>query len=413
MKIVVLQDDLPPYHVGGGGVVAFRLAREFARMGHEVTAITTVQDRAHAGSEILAGIKVHRLYSAYHPRWRAYRSLYNKAVAHDVKRLLRELAPDIVHAHNVHTHLSYYSLVLAKRFARNVVMTEHDAMSFHFGKLPSVTDAAAVELPRETYRESFVRQLQMHAWRYNPLRTRIIKRVLHITVDATVAVSHALGRALEMNGIRVRTVIHNGIDVAQWENPTTVNEFKRRLGLGEQVIFFGGRLSEPKGAIQILEALSIIRKTCPNAQLLIAGKQDAFAERMKKHAARCGIETGLVFAGWLDGEDLKNAYHASRVVVVPSIYLDPFPTVNLEAYAAGKPVVATCFGGSREIVEDGVSGFVVNPLNVETFSARVADLLTDEEKGKRFGAAGHERVTRDFTLEGQARAYEKVFAELY
>lgn len=162
----------------------------------------------------------------------------------------------------------------------------------------------------------------------------------------------------------------------------------------------------------MIEAMSAICRTVPGAQLLVAGKQDAFAERMVKHATTLGVEKSLVFTGWITGDELRSAYLASRVVVAPSIYLDPFPTVNLEAFAALRPVVATCFGGSREVVEDGVSGYVVNPLDVEVLSAKVADLLIDEEKAKRFGVAGYERVTTDFTLEGQARAYEKLFAEL-
>lgn len=412
MKIVVLQDDLPPHHVGGGGVIAYRLAKEFARRGHEVIAITTVQDRAHAGTEVLEGVKIHRLYSAYHPRLRAYKSLYNGAVVREVRRLLKDSAPDIVHVHNVHTHLSYYSLMFARQHGRRVVMTEHDAMSFHFGKLPSATNPASNELPVEAHRESLVRQLRMHKWRYNPLRTPIIRYILRKTVHATVAVSAALARALEDNGIRVRSVIHNGIDVSEWGRPAGVEVFANKTRLGDRVIFFGGRLSEPKGGTQMVEALPAICNAVRGAQLLVAGKQDAFAERMVRHAARLGVEKSLVFTGWITGNELKSAYHASRVVVTPSTYLDPFPTVNLEAYAAGKPVVATCFGGSREVVEDGVSGYVVNPLNVEALSAKVADLLMDEEKAKRFGAAGHERVVRDFTLTGQARAYEELFGEL-
>lgn len=411
MKIVVLQDDLPPYHVGGGGVIAYRLAKEFARRGHEVTAITTVQDRAHVGSEIVDGMKVVRLYSSYHTRLRAYKSLYNSAVLRDVERLLKQYVPDIVHVHNVHTHLSYYSLVLARRYGRKVVMTEHDAMSFHFGKLPSALSSVSNELPTEAHRESIVRQLRMHKWRYNPLRTPIIRYILRKTVHATVAVSVALSRALEDNGIRVRSVIHNGIAVSEWGS-LDVDTFVKKHHLGDRVIFFGGRLSEPKGAIQMIEAMPAICNTVSSAQLLVAGKQDAFAERMVKHATELGVEKSLVFTGWITGDELRSAYLASRVVVAPSIYLDPFPTVNLEAFAVGRPVVATCFGGSREVVEDGVSGYVVNPLDVEVLSAKVADLLIDEEKAKRFGVAGYERVTTDFTLEGQARAYEKLFAEL-
>ncbi|MDP1760329.1 MAG: glycosyltransferase family 4 protein [Candidatus Woesebacteria bacterium] len=411
MKIVVLQDDLPPYHVGGGGVIAYRLAKEFARRGHEVTAITTVQNRAHAGSEVIDGMEVVRLYSSYHPRLRAYKSLYNSAVLRDVERLLKKCAPDIVHVHNVHTHLSYFSLVLARRYSHRVVMTEHDAMSFHFGKLPSAHNRASNELPAEAHRESLVRQLRMHKWRYNPLRTLIVRHILRKTVHATVAVSAALSRALEDNGIRVHSVIHNGIAASEWGS-LDVDAFVKEHHLRDHVIFFGGRLSEPKGAIQMIEAMPAICGTVPGAQLLVAGKQDAFAERMVRHASRLGVEKSLVFTGWITGDELKSAYHASRVVVAPSVYLDPFPTVNLEAFAALRPVVATCFGGSREVVEDGVSGYVVNPLDVEALSAKVADLLTDEEKAKRFGVAGHERVARDFTLGGQARAYEKLFTEL-
>lgn len=412
MKIAVLQDDLPPHHVGGGGVIAYRLAKEFARLGHEVLAITTVQDRAHAGREIVDGMEVVRLYSAYHPRLRAYKSLYNTAVVQDVGRLLKGYAPDIVHVHNVHTHLSYYSLVLARRYGRKVVMTEHDAMSFHFGKLPSATDPSANDLPARALRESLVRQLLMHKWRYNPLRTPIIRYILRRTVHATVAVSAALASALEDNGIRVHSVIHNGIDTSGWGRPAGVDAFADKHSLGDHVIFFGGRLSEPKGAIQMIDAMPAICGAVPGAQLLVAGKQDAFAERMVRHATQLGVEKSLVFTGWITGDDLTSAYHASRLIAAPSVYLDPFPTVNLEAFAVGRPVVATCFGGSREVVEDGISGYVVNPLDTATLSAKVADLLEDEEKAKRFGAAGHERVVCDFTLEGQARAYEKLFTEL-
>src|SRR3989344_601793 len=412
MKIAVLQDDLPPHHVGGGGVIAYQLAKEFVRLGHKVLAITTVQRSEDAGRESVDGIDIVRLYSNYHPRYRAYRGLYNPSVVKAVKRLLGDFSPDIVHVHNVHTHLSYYSLMLARQYGRKVVMTEHDAMSFHFGKLPSANDSLASEQPAHTLRESFVRQLRMHKWRYNPLRTSIIRYILRRSVHATVAVSAALARVLEDNGICVHSVIHNGIDAKEWGRPADVEAFVNKHRLRDCVIFFGGRLSEPKGAIQMIEAMPAICISAPGAQLLVAGKQDAFAERMAVHAARLGVEKNLVFTGWISGDELKSAYHASRVVVAPSVYLDPFPTVNLEAFAAGKPVVATCFGGSREIVEDGVSGYVVNPLNVIALAAKVADFLTDKEKAKQFGVAGHGRVARDFTLGGQARAYENIFTEL-
>lgn len=98
---------------------------------------------------------------------------------------------------------------------------------------------------------------------------------------------------------------------------------------------------------------------------------------------------------------MRIVYNASDVVVVPSLYLDPFPTVNLEAMACKKPVVGTCFGGTPEIVRDGITGYIVNPLNVENMAEKIVDLLKNSEKAKKFGQAGYERVKSQFSLDKQ------------
>ncbi|MDO8548061.1 MAG: glycosyltransferase family 4 protein, partial [bacterium] len=93
------------------------------------------------------------------------------------------------------------------------------------------------------------------------------------------------------------------------------------------------------------------------------------------------------------------------VVVVPSIILDSFPTVNLDAMASKKPVVATCFGGSPEAVEDGVTGFIVNPLNIENLAQKILFLLEHREEARAMGERGYERVKKHFTLAHMLKAY--------
>jgi len=73
--------------------------------------------------------------------------------------------------------------------------------------------------------------------------------------------------------------------------------------------------------------------------------------------------------------------------------------VNLEAMEHAKPVVATEFGGSPEVVVDGVTGFVRNPFDVEAFSEAVAQLLSDQALRERFGQAGHTRLLERFTIQ--------------
>jgi glycosyltransferase involved in cell wall biosynthesis len=93
------------------------------------------------------------------------------------------------------------------------------------------------------------------------------------------------------------------------------------------------------------------------------------------------------------------------VVTVPSLYLDNFPTVNLEAMNAGKPVVGTCFGGTAEIVVSGETGLIVNPRNTLGYAQALVRLLNDSALAKEMGEKGKKRVETVFSLEKQAEAY--------
>jgi len=135
MKILILSDDFPPNNLGGAGIIAFNLAKAFNKMGHTLLVVTTVQDKDKEGVTEYEGLEIHRIYSNYHDRWRAYISLYNPQTVKEVRKIIKEFEPDIVHAHNVHSHLSYACLKVAKKSGAKVFLTAHDVMLFHYGKL--------------------------------------------------------------------------------------------------------------------------------------------------------------------------------------------------------------------------------------------------------------------------------------
>jgi len=124
---------------------------------------------------------------------------------------------------------------------------------------------------------------------------------------------------------------------------------------------------------------------------------------MQQLAKDSGIEQRVIFTGWLSREDLTAAYQCSDVVVSPSIYLDNFPTVNLEAMAMRKPVIASCFGGSKELVFDGMTGYIVNPFNIELLAERIIELLTDKAKAALMGEAGYQRVADKCSIQQQGQ----------
>jgi glycosyltransferase involved in cell wall biosynthesis len=71
--------------------------------------------------------------------------------------------------------------------------------------------------------------------------------------------------------------------------------------------------------------------------------------------------------------------------------------------ACKKPVIATCFGGSKEVVLDGQTGYILNPYNTKLMAEKIIDLIKNPAKARTFGQAGYERVKNEFSLEKQAK----------
>jgi spore coat protein SA len=401
MKILILQDDFPPRALGGPARVASELARALRARGNDVQIITAVPTRAEAGEYDYEGVKVHALHSSYAWRWQAYLGLYNPATIPQVTRILNEFKPDIVHAHNIHYRISYHALKIAKQSGVRVLLTTHDVMLFHYGKLHDFYDPRDLsKMPPVNYHVSPWRQLMTYRFRYNPFRNFIIKRYLKYC-DRIIAVSYELRNALAANGIHATDVVYSGIDIEEWAGKPELGKiFRTEHDLGERpVLLFAGRLSEAKGGEQVLAMLAEVAKNIPGILLLVAGRKDAYGESMEKKAIDLGLTNNIKFTNWIEGDELQGAYYAANVVLFPSICFDTFGLVNIEAMAAGKPVVATSFGGAKEAVEDGVTGTLVNPRNIQMFSEAVLDFLNNSEKARVFGEAGLQRVRECFTLE--------------
>lgn len=401
MKIVFLQDDFPPQSFGGAGISTFELAVGMKNAGHEIFVITTCRKEAEAGELDYFGLKVFRIANNYPDKWRAYASLYNKPVVRQVESLLKKIKPDVVCANNIHFYLSYHCLKLAKKYAKAVVFTARDAMAFNYGKLETKQ-----YLENFNYHTTWFDHITQAKKRWNPFRNFCIRRYLAYA-DKIVVISKALQRALAQNGINNVDVIYNGIDIDGWRvEEDVIMCFQKKYDLvAKKVLFFNGRLSTSKGGAKTLEAFARIIKEVPNAVLLIAGDIDEYAQAMKEMARGFNIEDHLIFTGWIDREEIKVAYAVSDVVLMPSICFDAFGRVNIEAMASHKPVVGTCYGGTPEVVVDGVTGYIVNPLYPERIAEKALDLLKNPEKAKRFGDAGYERVKSLFNLEDKVMEY--------
>ena len=407
MKILYFSDEFPPAVTGGAAIVAYDFAVALLKKGHEVFVITASQDRSRAGKSEIDGVKIFTLFSKYPVFLRHYLSAWNPFLAGKIKKILKEIKPDIVHVHNIHTHISYSALKIAKKSGAKVFLTAHDTMLVSYGK-------AYFPCGEKNFRVTAWLNMKTAGKRYNPFRNMAIKYYLRY-VDKVFAISASLKNLLAQNGIKSE-VLHNGIDAGQWTKPleSDIQNFKKKFGITDKrVVFFGGRLSGAKGGLQIIKAFSHVIKLLPNkdAVLVIAGRETSGKHKMEEFIKNFGVSDYVVFTGWLEREEMKTAFFVSDVCVTPSIYFDPFNLFNIEAMAASKPVVGTCFGGTSEIVIDSQTGYIVNPLDNEDMGRKICELVSDAEKSAVFGKNGRKRVEEFFSLEKQAQKligwYEK------
>lgn len=398
MKIVFLQDDFPPESAGGAGMVAGSLALELKKRGYDVSVISATREKSNEGKTEWGGMPVYRLYSDYHERWRAWLSLYNPATVKKVKKIFQDLKPDIVHAHNVHYHLSYASLKAAKAARAKVFLTAHDAMLVSYGKLPP------------DGKTDWLAELKRAKWRFNPFRNLLIRKYL-ASVERIFAVSNALKKALEAHRVGNVEVVHNAIDADAWLNAPRATFGKPGTLEGKRPIFFGGRISSAKGGDAVIAALPLVLSAVPNAQLLIAGKENEYTRALLHKAQEYGVGHAVEMLGWLSNVQLRSAYAAAEMVLQPSVYFEPFGLIALEAMASKKPVIASPFGGIPEVVSDGDTGILVDPRETEQFSRAIVSLFKNEALALSMGEAGYARAKKEFSFDHQIKKllhwYEK------
>ena len=395
MRIAYLADFYPPQNRGGAGVVAERLAQHFSSEGHDVLVVTTVQDIGQDGGENVDGVRVARIHSQYPERFRNYLGVFNPRILPKVGKELERFRPDVVHAHNVHQHLSFGSLRVAAGTGAPVVLTSHDFLLFCCDRLPCTPEPSDF-LPRWTG------CARCQRFRFNPARRMLIRKIVRSTVAEILAISDLMRRALILNGFERATTIHNGIPLKDW--PPSGHSIRESgdNSAGRPVVLLPGRLTAFKGTEALLDAISQLNPANRPA-VVFAGDNPRYEPALLAYARKLGLRDNVKITGWMDQAALRNAISNADVVVTPSTYADPFNLGNIEAMSTARPVVASSLGGGPEIVVHGETGYLVDPADSGAFAARLAMLLKDSALRKRFGLAGRKRVEKRFTLARQAR----------
>ncbi|MCB9769276.1 MAG: glycosyltransferase family 4 protein [Candidatus Omnitrophica bacterium] len=240
-------------------------------------------------------------------------------------------------------------------------------------------------------------------------------------LDRIVSISLATAVEAKKRGARREKlrVIPPGCHANPFLEFRDTGELKRTWGLDDSpVILHAGRLVPRKGIdCFIRKCFPKILAKVPNAKLLLAGgnpegallHRGDMAEKVRRTIEEMGFVEKVRVTGRLTDDERVDAFALSDLLVLPVVRtpgdMEGFGIVLLEAAAAGKPTVATRMGGIPDAVEEGVTGYLVDPENYDAMAKRIIELILDPERARTMGEAGRERVIQDFQWKDVAETY--------
>jgi len=204
--------------------------------------------------------------------------------------------------------------------------------------------------------------------------------------DLVIAVSHAVARQVQN---QKPIVVYSGVESREGFNAV---EITARTSI---VVGAAGRLVDIKGLSDLVRAIALLSSEFPNLHLEIAGDGPELGN-LQEEARRLGLIGRIRFLGWQ--RHLEPIFRSWDIFAMPSL-TEGFPMAALEAMAQGLPIVATNVGGLPELVEDGRTGILVPPSDVEALAKGLRTLIQDTKRRQGMGAAGWRRARDQFSVD--------------
>lgn len=314
--------------------------------------------------------------------------------------------------HPVHRHPTSLMLPVPDVARRAVALArEHDASTVWFGAAAPLALLGPV-LRRRAGVRRVVASTHGHevGWSMLPGARQALRRIGDDADVVTVVSRYTRSRFAAAFGPHAALEhLPPGVDTATFApDPDARARLRERHGLGDApVITCVSRLVPRKGQDMLISVLGRVRARVPGTRLLLVGG-GPYRERLTRLAREHGVARHVVFTGGVAPDELAAHHATGDVFALPcrtrggGLDVEGLGIVLLEAAACGLPVVAGDSGGAPETVVEGETGFVVGGRDRDALADRLVTLLRDPERARRMGAAGRERIVRDWSGATQA-----------
>lgn len=415
MKILIPTDAFPP-HCGGSGWSTYALARELRTLGHEVL-IVQPRPGEPEGTRLATydGFEI-RAFGAAAPDIPYVRNYFKserltRRLAGYLLDVIRREPIDIVHAQHVMTALP--AIEAASRADVPVVVTVRDYWPVCYWSDLLHTRSELALCP-ECSAGNMTRCIRPRAGAAWPLALPLIpymranlarKRQGLARADAIIAVSRRIAadlseRAPELQSTRVE-IIPNALNVAELR---ALAASDGQPAEASPYALYLGKLAPNKGS-RYLPA--VVERADLDWTVIVAG-EGPDREALERAAAASGRQ--FSFRGWVNRSTAARLLARASMLIFPSRGPESLSRVLLEASALGVPIAAMDTGGTRDIIEPGVTGLLAD--SPEGLADDVKRLRNDDDLRMRLGAAARRRVEREFDAPVVVRRVERLYQEL-
>jgi glycogen(starch) synthase len=404
VRILLLSNLYPPNVQGGAEILAANIAAGLEQRGHEVLVLTSSYGGASNRQE--DGRIWRTLYCAPPAHFDGQRALWQQlklpyhyyrryncpANAAEVRRIVRETQPDVVYVWELAgTGVSSILRVLAQETAPLV---------FHLNSY-WLLYAHSPE----------TRQTRLHTRR---LKRLLIGRVPFMGSASFIAISRAVKQHYLPGGYdpaRI-AVIPNGIDQAFFERPLMRNTSSVQKPLQ---LLFVGRLRVEKGLLVLLKALDLLlngngrreEHDLPVHLHVFGAGDEVYVRELESFLREKQLRQVVTFHGKVPQSELLEQYDRADMLLVPSLWDEPFGLVVAEAMARGLPVIASNCGGPAELITHNSDGLLVPPGDVEALAAAIQEMIDHPSRRHSLGQAARETAQSRFTLEENVKQVEQ------
>ena len=309
-----------------------------------------------------------------------------------INPIIKKHSPDICHIHNYQNSAVIEYLIETLPCVRSI----HDPRLYCFTNWKLLPDNSICSYPlgSECIRQGCISSGLLPQNNFDRNAWYVLRNFgVHKKMPVLIAESRAQIECLLENGFSPEQIawLPNFTPV---RSESEVTEFVKQYNKPqEKLVLFVGRASYEKGAQVLVDACEYLKTECKVVIITAGPMLEEIIQRARSFAGLLEVIPGLSY------EETRKYYARSSVVIIPSVWLETFCLVGLEAYANMKPVIGSHIGGIKDWLVESETGWFFEPGNPRDLAVKIDHAFSDTERLESMGSAAYDRVCRYYNQE--------------